>query len=47
MKNDVQLRADVEQELRWEPSVRAEQIGVSVKDGVIELDGHVDSLWEK
>ena len=47
MKNDEQLRSDVEQELRWEPSVRAEQIGVSVKSGVVELDGHVDSYYEK
>jgi VCBS repeat-containing protein len=47
MKNDEQLQADVEQELRWEPSVRAEQIGVSVKDGVVELDGHVDNYFEK
>jgi osmotically-inducible protein OsmY len=31
MKNDEQLRSDVEQELRWEPSVSAEQIGVSVR----------------
>jgi osmotically-inducible protein OsmY len=47
MKSDVQLKADVEQELRWDPSVRAEQIGVSVKGGVVELDGHVDSYFEK
>jgi osmotically-inducible protein OsmY len=47
MKNDEQLQSDVEQELRWDPSVRAEQIGVSVKGGVIELDGHVDSYYEK
>ncbi len=47
MKNDEQLKADVEQELRWEPSIHAENIGVSVKDGVVELDGHVDSLYEK
>ena len=47
MKNDEQLKSDVEQELRWEPSVRAEQIGVSVKNGVVELDGHVDSYYEK
>ena len=47
MMNDEQLRSDVEQELRWEPSVRAEQIGVSVKDGVVELDGHVDNYFEK
>jgi osmotically-inducible protein OsmY len=47
MTNDEQLKYDVEQELRWEPSVRAAQIGVSVKDGVVELDGHVDSFFEK
>jgi osmotically-inducible protein OsmY len=33
--------------LRWEPSVHADEIGVSVKDGVVELDGHVDSYYEK
>lgn len=47
MKNDQQLQSDVEEELHWEPSVHAEQIGVSVKDGVVELDGHVDSYYEK
>ncbi|HXI39323.1 MAG TPA: BON domain-containing protein [Bryobacteraceae bacterium] len=47
MKNDVHLKNDVEQELRWDPSVHAEQIGVSVKNGVVELDGHVDSYYEK
>jgi osmotically-inducible protein OsmY len=47
MKNDAQLQTDVEQELRWEPSVRADQIGVSVKNGVVELDGQVDNYFEK
>jgi len=47
MKTDEQLKSDVEQELRWEPSVHAEQIGVSVKSGVVELDGHVDAYYEK
>lgn len=47
MKNDAQLQSDVEQELQWEPSVHAAQIGVSVKNGVVELDGHVDSYYEK
>jgi len=47
MRNDEQLKSDVEQELRWEPSVHAGEIGVSVKDGVVELDGHVDSFYEK
>lgn len=47
MKNDEQLQSDVEKELRWEPSVDAAQIGVSVKKGVVELDGHVGSYYEK
>jgi len=47
VKSNEQLKADVEQELRWEPAVHAEQIGVSVKDGVVELDGHVNSFHEK
>jgi osmotically-inducible protein OsmY len=41
------LRNDVEQELHWDPCVHAEQIGVSVNNGVVELDGHVGSLFEK
>jgi osmotically-inducible protein OsmY len=47
MKTAEQLKSDVEQELRWEPGVQAEQIGVSVKNGVVELDGHVGSFYEK
>ena len=47
MKSAEQLKNDVEQELRWDPSVHSEQIGVSVKDGVVELDGHVGSFYEK
>jgi len=47
MNSDQQLKSDVEQELRWEPSVRAELIGVSVKNGIVELDGHVDAYYEK
>src|SRR5271157_4274004 len=47
MKDDEQLQSDVEQELRWDPSIRAERIGVSVKSGVVELDGHVESFYEK
>src|SRR5271157_820325 len=47
MKSDEQLKSDVEQELHWEPSVHAEQIGVSVKSGVVELDGHGDAYYEK
>ena len=41
------IKHNVEQELRWEPSVCATKIGVSVNNGVVELDGHVGSLYEK
>ena len=41
------IKDNVEQELRWDPSVSATKIGVSVNDGVVELDGHVSSLYEK
>jgi osmotically-inducible protein OsmY len=47
VKNDQLLQSDVEQELRWEPGVRSERIGVSVAGGVVELDGHVESYFEK
>ena len=47
MKSDSQLKKDVNEELKWEPSVNANQIGVEVKDGVVTLAGHVDSYAEK
>jgi osmotically-inducible protein OsmY len=47
MWNDIDLQHHVEQELEWEPSVHKRQIGVTVKNGVVHLDGHVDSYWEK
>jgi osmotically-inducible protein OsmY len=47
MKSDVELKRDVESELRWEPSVNEAHIGVSVKDGVVTLSGHVPSYAEK
>src|SRR5665213_3258531 len=47
MKTAETVKNDVEQELRWEPSLCAEKIGVSVNNGVVELDGHVGSWYEK
>lgn len=47
MKSDAQLQRDVLDELSWEPSVDAAHIGVSVKDGVVTLSGHVPSYAEK
>lgn len=34
-------------ELKWEPAVQAERIGVEVKDGIVTLAGHVDSYPAK
>ena len=47
MKTDYQLQRDVLDELKWEPSVNAANIGVAVKDGIVTLTGHVPSYWEK
>lgn len=44
---DTDLQRDVLDELRWEPSVNAANIGVSVKNGVVTLTGHVSSYAEK
>jgi osmotically-inducible protein OsmY len=45
--SDTELQSDVLDELRWEPSVDAAHIGVSVKNGVVTLTGHVPSYAEK
>ena len=45
--SDAELQRDVMAELKWEPSVDAAHIGVSVKDGVVTLSGHVSSYAEK
>ena len=47
MSNDTQLKQAVLDELAWEPSVNAAHIGVTAKDGVITLMGHVDAYSEK
>ena len=47
MKTDRELQIDVLDELRWEPGVKATDIGATVKDGVVTLEGTVDSYAEK
>ena len=47
MNGDRQLQLDVLDELRWGPGVKATDIGVTVKDGVVMLEGTVDSYAEK
>lgn len=47
MKTDDQLQKDVLEELKWEPSIHASEIGVEAKGGVVTLAGHVSSFAEK
>ena len=47
MPSDAALRSDIEEELDFEPSLDASGIGVSVKEGVATLSGHVSSYAQK
>jgi osmotically-inducible protein OsmY len=47
VKTDAQLKADVTDELAWDPAINATNVGVMVKDGVVTLAGHLDSFAEK
>lgn len=47
MKTDTQLQSDVMAELKWDPSINANRIGVEVSGGVVTLSGHVDRFSEK
>jgi osmotically-inducible protein OsmY len=47
VKTDSQLKTDVESELKWEPRIDANEIGVAVKDGVVTLTGWVDSYIKR
>ena len=42
MNTDHKLKTDVLAELAWEPSISADHIGVTAKDGVVTLTGHVE-----
>lgn len=47
MKSDSQLRLNVLDELKWQSSVDASQVGVTAKDGVVTLTGSVPHYVEK
>jgi osmotically-inducible protein OsmY len=47
MKTDAQLQQDVMNELKWESTIHAAEIGVAVKDRVVTLSGNVDSYAKK
>ena len=46
-KTDIQLKKDIEEELRWDPKVNSAQIGVTVDNGAVSLLGAVDTYAEK
>jgi osmotically-inducible protein OsmY len=46
-RTDTDLQQAVLDELRWDPRVRPNEIGVVVKDGVVTLTGWVDSYTKK
>ena len=46
-RTDAQIQSDVMAELKWEPRVQPNEIGVAVKDGVVTLTGTVDSYTKK
>ena len=47
MKTDAKLQSDVQEELRWEPSITDRDIGVTVSNGVVTLRGTVPTYAEK
>ncbi len=47
MKNNAELQTDVQDAIKWEPSMHAAEIGVIVKDGVVTLTGTIDSYGKK
>ncbi len=46
-KTDIQLKKDIEEELRWDPKVNSAQIGVTVENGAVSLLGTVNTYAEK
>jgi osmotically-inducible protein OsmY len=46
-RTDAQIQTDVLAELKWEPRVQPNEIGVMVKDGIVTLTGTVDSYIRK
>ncbi len=46
-KTDSALQRAVQDELKWDPSVNAAEIGVAAKNGIVTLSGYVDSYFEK
>src|SRR5512132_3959974 len=47
MRSDMDLQKDVAAELKWEPRLREDEIGVTVRDGVVTLTGFVPDYAQR
>ena len=47
MRSDMDIQKDIVAELKWDPSLRDDDVAVSVRDGVVTLAGFVDSFSDK
>ena len=47
MRTDMELQKDVMEELKWEPRLVEDEIGVAVKEGVITLTGFVPDYAQR
>ncbi|WP_199120259.1 BON domain-containing protein [Pedobacter sp. ASV28] len=47
MKSNESLQKEVQDAIKWEPLLKAAEIGVTVKEGVVTLTGTVDSYVKK
>src|ERR1700686_2376526 len=47
MRTDIEIKSDVESELKWDPDIDPTDIGVAVKNGVVTLTGFVRSYSSK
>lgn len=47
IRTDSQIQTDVMNELKWEPRISHEEIGVAVRKGIVTLSGHVPNYAEK
>jgi osmotically-inducible protein OsmY len=46
-QTDEDIRANVQEELKWDMRVRSTEIGVVIRDGIVTLTGWVDSYIQK
>jgi osmotically-inducible protein OsmY len=47
MKSNEELQKDIQDAIKWEPSLFTAEIGISAKDGIVTVTGVVDSYKKK